>query len=575
MKKKILLLLILFIGLYFRFNNLNWDENFHLHPDERFLTMVGNAMVLPKTFEEYLNQDISKINPKNIGFNFYVYGTFPVLLNKYLAVYNLKDNYNDFTLQGRYLSAFFDLMIIVLVYKTSQLLLKDDKLALLSAFFYAIAVYPIQSSHFFTTDTFLNFFMFASFFFFLKATESKKRKSQWMNIVLSAITFGLASASKASAIYILPLIISIYLLFSKTVFERRLSLKNFLVFGCVFVFVSYLTLRLADPYYFANPSLFNPWPSKNFIDNIRQLESFDNPNIWYPPGVQWITKPITFLLTNLAFFGVGLPYFLFLTIGLLKIFIDGFRSVKKRKLVNGSLFVSALWVTLYFIYQSLQYVKSIRYTIYLYPFFAIFAAIGINQLFILGLRITNSKIVRYSLFAAVGLTLLIWPVAFNSIYLNRNTRILASEWIYKNIPNGRKIVWEYWDDPLPLGVLNPTGKSFSEVPMGVFDPDGPEKMDKIYSQLSDADYYILSSNRAWASIMSASKKYPLMSKFYKKLLSNQTNYKLVKEFTSYPQINFHFSFFNFHFTFPDDWAEETFTVYDHPKVMIFKNEKKS
>ena len=33
------LILVLLAGAFFRFSGLNWDENYHLHPDERFLTI--------------------------------------------------------------------------------------------------------------------------------------------------------------------------------------------------------------------------------------------------------------------------------------------------------------------------------------------------------------------------------------------------------------------------------------------------------------------------------------------------------------------------------------------------------
>jgi len=96
--RKFLLILILILGLYFRFIGVNWDQSQHLHPDERFLTMVGNAMKVPKSFSDYLNSKISTFNPENIGYNFYVYGTFPVVLNKLLAIINRADNYNLFTI---------------------------------------------------------------------------------------------------------------------------------------------------------------------------------------------------------------------------------------------------------------------------------------------------------------------------------------------------------------------------------------------------------------------------------------------------------------------------------------------
>ena len=36
----LLLVVILLFGGYFRTIGINWDSNQHLHPDERFLTMV-------------------------------------------------------------------------------------------------------------------------------------------------------------------------------------------------------------------------------------------------------------------------------------------------------------------------------------------------------------------------------------------------------------------------------------------------------------------------------------------------------------------------------------------------------
>ena len=44
-----LLLAALLIGFWLRFSGLNWDGDEHLHPDERFLTMVASASISPKT----------------------------------------------------------------------------------------------------------------------------------------------------------------------------------------------------------------------------------------------------------------------------------------------------------------------------------------------------------------------------------------------------------------------------------------------------------------------------------------------------------------------------------------------
>ena len=38
------LILVIAGGAYFRFVGINWDDNYHLHPDERFLTMVETSL---------------------------------------------------------------------------------------------------------------------------------------------------------------------------------------------------------------------------------------------------------------------------------------------------------------------------------------------------------------------------------------------------------------------------------------------------------------------------------------------------------------------------------------------------
>ena len=43
----LLLIAILLVGAAFRLTGVNWDEDQHLHPDERFLTMVETSLSFP------------------------------------------------------------------------------------------------------------------------------------------------------------------------------------------------------------------------------------------------------------------------------------------------------------------------------------------------------------------------------------------------------------------------------------------------------------------------------------------------------------------------------------------------
>jgi len=54
--------------------------------------------------------------------------------------------------------------------------------------------------------------------------------------------------------------------------------------------------------------------------------------------------------------------------------------------------------------------------------------------------------------------------------------------------------------------------------------------------------------------------------YYQELFSGKLGFKKVAEFTQYPTIPF------LNIEIDDQKADESFTVYDHPKVMIFKKE---
>jgi len=602
--KSLFLFLIIFLALFFRFNNLNWDQNFHLHPDERFLTMVTQSMRLPQSAGEYFNQKKSFLNPSNIGFNFYVYGTFPLVLTKYLAVNFGMDNYNQITFLGRFLSALADFLIVVLVYKTAKILLKEilklafrqtrkaqdnmiERVSLFSAFFYAISVYPIQSAHFFTTDTFLNFFMFGSFYFILKTIKNNRFI---LYFLLSSLFFALALASKISALYILPLNLGV--LFLILVLKNGNLFKNvirYLLYVILYLLFSYLFLRIFNPYYFEKLSFFDLELSKVFVESIKELKFFNTKEPWYPPGVQWINKPWYGLFLTTFLVCLGPINFIICFVGLVYLLINSKLKIQisklKLKIKNFIIFLIILWIIGYFIYQSSQFIKSIRYTIYLYPFFAIFGGVGMSKFELQSTKFeTINKLFKYlkikklefvwdlgfRIWNLLIVLLLIWPLLFSTIYFYPHTRVEASEWIYKNLRNESTILGEHWDDPLPLPMEKNYGKTFQVELLPVFDQDNPEKWEKIKELLQKSDYYVLSSNRGWGSISTVPNRYPLMSQYYQALLNSDCEkqkklvgvcYKKIKTFEPY-----YYKFIKY----PDSWVEETFTVYDHPTVLIYE-----
>ncbi len=200
----LLFVLVLVGAAYFRLMGLNWDQSQHLHPDERFLTMVSTALRPVESFSEYFDTANSTLNPHNRGYGFYVYGTLPVFIVRHAAEWmtqgaaqaarylfeNGEDGffaplmiwlaatpnwagYDEITLVGRVFAALSDLGSIVLLYLIAARLY-GRKAALLAAAFSALAVMQIQQAHFYVVDSFANFFIFLATFFAVEVMTGRE-----------------------------------------------------------------------------------------------------------------------------------------------------------------------------------------------------------------------------------------------------------------------------------------------------------------------------------------------------------------------------------------------------------------
>ena len=107
-------------------------------------------------------------------------------------------------------------------------------------------------------------------------------------------------------------------------------------------------------------------------------------------------------------------------------------------------------------------------------------------------------------------------------------------------------------------------------------------------KLASSDYLVIYSNRLYGTVTRLPDRYPLMIGYYHALFTGQLGYEPVFIGTSYLNL-MGFSFKEDTFTrsnLPDpgilhnkdrSWgvnagfADESFSVYDHPKVMIFEN----
>ncbi len=459
----ILLLGILMLGAYFRFVGLDWDDDQHLHPDERFLTMVETAIQPVHSLSEYFDTEHSTLNPHNVGYTFYVYGTLPIFIVRYLAGAIGKIGYGQVYLVGRAVSGIFDLLTVILVFFVSYKIYHKYRLSLVAAAFMAFAVLPIQLSHYFTVDVIANFFSFLTIACaVLVMTANQDEKSElaavknedeftdnevpvpistiWKSdktlvyFVLFGLAFGMALASKVSTA---PLVLTLFLacvIYTSRVPHSQRRLQSTIIFRNLVVagFVTILIFRIFQPYAFSGPGFFGILPNEKWIANMRELSAQSGGDVDFPPALQWARRPITFAWTNMVKWGLGLPLGLLAWAGFLYM---GWRIIRKDWRQHLLLWG---WTGVYFAWQSLNFTRSMRYQIPIYPTLVIIAAWLIFELWQTRENWKPavkkiSKVASVVLGVGVLVGTLAWAYAFTRIYTRPVTRIEASRWIYQNV----------------------------------------------------------------------------------------------------------------------------------------------
>lgn len=544
-----LLVIILLLALLLRIIGLDWDQGQHLHPDERFLTMVLTDIRLPPSLKDYLDPNTSSLNPYNNNYSFFVYGSFPINLVKILGEIFKFNSYDQIYLIGRSVTILLDISIVLLIYLISVKVF-SFQVGLVAAFFYSIYVLPIQLSHFYTVDPFINFFIILCFYILVLL---KKPSKTLLKVLLLSFFYGISMACKISAIYFLPVI---FIFFVFYFFKKPFK---FLLYGLTFIVITLLSFRVNQPQAFLSGNFLNWTLNPQFVDNLVELNNYSN-NPYYPPSIQWLkTTPIVFPLKNIILWGLGLP------LGLIFVFsiIFSFYFLIKKHFKNQFyLSIILFWIIFLIIYQGLQSVTTMRYFLPIYPFIAIISSIFINY-FKNKIPLFQDK--KFIVF--VFIFLLIYPLSFLSIYYKDHSRVAASKWIYQNISIGSTIAIEYWDDSLPLSIGSSYHYSYQSKEIHVADKDSKEKMAIINNQLKNSDYVVLSSNRFYIPIPQNFDFFPLTVAYYQSLFNGSLGFKQVAQFTSFPCFP---PIGKPLFCFDDTNSEEAFTVYDHPKVIIFQ-----
>ena len=622
------LVVVLLLALALRLYGLDWDDGFGWtpHPDERAIMFKVVEISFPSLSELslLLDADQSPWNPR-----WFPYGSLPIYILKFTGVLSgfiPGLDPNDLRVPGRAVSALADVATVALVYALGAMIW-SRKVGLLASALTAIAVIHIQLSHFFAVDTLTALFCFASVFFLVRVARSGRTSDS----ILAGLFLGLGLATKISvapilAAYFVAHFIAAFGLAESddspnTSFTDRVSesIGNALLGGLIII----AAFLIAQPYALLDWARFSADIAEQ-SEMVRRIRD-------YPYTRQYIdTAPYLYHVQQLSVWGLGLPLGIVAWAGTLYAAVRGLRLwwalaylligvclpaailtasggfaaiLLASAIAVGALLgtipirradtrIAALlmsWVLPYFLITGAFDVKFMRYLIPITPFLLLFGAKMLADIWRAAGRLAKgamlpTRAALASLGALAFALTLFYAVSYLGIYGQTHSAVRAGEWISANVPRDSLILREHWDE----GVPGLHGYEFQDLEL--YNPDNETKLAAMSDKLASADYILIYSNRLYGTIPRLPERYPVSREYYKLLFSGGLGYSLEAHFDAHPNL-FGVAFLDDTFGRPDlpapvglersspypvslnmGFADESFSVYDHPKLLLFRNE---
>ena len=563
-RKKVILILvaILACGAALRFYGLDWgappmDPN----PDERHVMMTTGRMLSERD-----------LDPKTFSYgslHFYMlYGVcrlYSILFRRGAGL-----PFESMIMTGRYIAAAFGFLTVLATYFLGRRLY-SARTGLIAALFLSLSVLHIQLSHFYIVDVVMALFCVCAVLCASRLIGPGARRLRWF--LLLGVCIGLASATKFSGVplFLIPLAVLVWGL-------RDLSGKRKIWFGfAVTVVVALVVWFACEPYAFvgerapARPdaplkdrvmySLFTKQFAHDIIEQGNMVKGYDFCGL--PWTIQYEnTLPYVYHVGELLNWWMGWPLGLACLIGTFLVVARNARRIERRDILV------LLWVLPVFLIIGGFTVKFPRYTVPIFPFLCIFGGNLFDGLLTRAAasrrRAGLKRAAVVSLLLVVTAYSLFYSIAFVRVYGGRHNWVRASAWIYENIPPGSVIIREDpWDDVLPVHVPGCRNIHYRKIVLGLYgQPDNKAKFAGIAGKLAEGDFIVMPTKRIHGTTLRDPDRFPLTGNFYRLLFSQKLGYEIVKTFTRPPGL--------LGITFEDDLADESFRVYDHPKVVIFR-----
>jgi hypothetical protein len=591
-------LLVIGILIYSRFVNLGWGLPYPMHPDERnMVTAIQQLSCQPPIVKlnlprsmfgnwEPVTSWLKIIKPFDLFncFNprFFAYGQFPLYLG-YLVTYFLKFfdgdmgfpiTFQEAALSLRIISALASIINVYILLKIVGLFYNQKSkssnftfdLALFTLIF-TLSPYAIQFSHFGTTESLLMLFYSTIIYFSLLFVDKEIPILSFVG--RSAIFIGLSLATKVSSL-IFAIVPFLVLLFNKDPFKLKTSIstsKNSVIFFIykivsriidlsTMIWVSLLAFIIFSPHNLINLNEF--LGSMNYESDVALGKSI----VFYTR--QFVdTKPFYFQLVKVFPYALSWTTYI---LGSLWMITASWRD-KKNNLLRFAFLI-------YFVPSAMIYAKWSRFMAPVFPLFTIFAILFIlnikDQILKIKIKYQKFYILIYNISFCVLIFAIIIPgLAYIRIYQTDDVRFQASEWIYKNISDNSYILSEtanVVDVPFSNGTMEQSN-NYNVISFNFYDLDEDTFLqDELIDHLKKAEYIFMPSRRIFANHMN--KQYPILNKYYEDLFSGKLGFEKVAEFNSFPKICLPMT--DKCLIFDDERSEETWTVFDHPVIRIYK-----
>jgi hypothetical protein len=381
----------------------------------------------------------------------------------------------------------------------------------------------------------------------------------------------------------------------------RLGINIQIITGLSILLLTALITIVASPYNLIEPDSF-----KNAVFGYEKDVATGKYEAFYTMQFK-NTLPVLFQMKSVFPYVLGWPVFILGTIGFLfsllilikKSFLliylrimnheSRIKGKRKKSLLtfhDSYFLILASSFLVYFLPNAFLYAKWTRFMTPILPFFYIYSSYFLYQIYQFfhgfeekiqnhNLKVKSINFTFIILIFAFCILSLLPGAAFMSIYTHEDIRITASRFIYKTIPDNSYLLFETANViDIPLGLSNSINEAVKKYTMISFDyyhiDDNPVLFENLLTHIDKADYILIPSRRIFYNYPRFPDKYPKLTKYYQALFSGNLGFDKIAEISSFPKISFPLNALPFTLSFPDESAEETYTVFDHPVIRIYK-----